>query len=124
MRKHASTIAILGAIVALFALAMILGTRHSSGDGESFVGSDSAATSHIEESHPGYVPWFQPLFEPSSGEVESGLFALQAALGAGLLGFVLGTMRERRRHRSAAATVVAATDPATPDAAAVPEPRS
>ena len=39
----------------------------------------------------------------SSGEVESGLFALQAALGAGALGFVLGTMRERRRQRRSAA---------------------
>ena len=34
----------------------------------------------------------------SGGEVESGLFALQAAIGAGILGFVLGTFRERRKR--------------------------
>ena len=103
MRKHASTLAIILAIVALFAVAMVLGTRQSTGDGETFIGTDSAATTHIEENHPGYTQWFQPIFEPSSGEVESGLFALQAALGAGALGFVLGTMRERRRQRRSAA---------------------
>ena len=103
MRKHASTLAILLAIVALFAVAMVLGTRQSTGDGETFIGTDSAATTHIEENHAGYTPWFQTIFEPSSGEVESGLFALQAALGAGALGFVLGTMRERRRQRRSAA---------------------
>jgi len=70
MRKHASTLAILLAIVALFAVAMVLGTRQSTGDGETFIGTDSAATTHIEENHPGYTPWFQTIFEPSSGEVD------------------------------------------------------
>lgn len=121
MRKNASTIGILAAIVALFALAMILGSRHSSGDEESFIGTDSAATTHIEDNHPGYEPWFKPLFEPSSGEVESGLFALQAALGAGVLGFVLGTMRERRRNRTDAGVVTA--DPHLEVTAAEPESR-
>ena len=120
MRKHASTLAILLAIVALYTVAMVLGTLQSTGDGEAFVGTDSAATTHIEASQPGYSPWFKPLFAPSSGEVESGLFALQAALGGGLLGFVLGTLRERRRHRAAAADGAAASDAA----ASPPEPRT
>jgi cobalt/nickel transport protein len=120
MRKHLGTLGVVAAIIALFALAMILGTRQAPGEGEAFVGTDSAATTHIEASQPGYSPWFKPLFAPASGEVESGLFALQAALGGGLLGFVLGTLRERRRHRAAAADAAAASDAA----AAPPEPRS
>lgn len=61
MRKHASTLAILPAIVALFAVAMVLGTRQSTGDGETFIGTDAVATTHIEENHPGYTPWLQPI---------------------------------------------------------------
>ena len=50
----------------------------------------------IVETHPDYEPWFSPLFEPASGEIESLLFALQAALGAGVIGFVLGRMTAKK----------------------------
>lgn len=43
-----------------------------------------------------------------SGEVESALFALQAALGAGLLAYYFG-VRKGRRQGAAAATAAAAT---------------
>ena len=39
----------------------------------------------------------QALFQPSSSEVESGLFALQAALGGTVLGFTIGRLSARRR---------------------------
>ena len=113
------TIGLVLALIAVFAFSFALAPKAAEGE-EGFVGTDSAATTHIEASQPGYSPWFKPLFAPSSGEVESGLFALQAALGGGLLGFVLGTLRERRRHRAAAADGAAASDAA----AAPPEPRS
>ena len=89
------------ALVALFVVPMLVAPR--SGE-ESFTGTDSAATSHIEESHPGYRPWFNPIFEPGSAEVESGLFALQAAIGAGVLGFALGHYRGRHRAQAEART--------------------
>ncbi len=60
-----------------------------------FKGSDDLATGAINEAQPGYQPWFQPLWKPPSDEVESLLFSLQAALGAGILGYVIG-----RRHSS------------------------
>jgi cobalt/nickel transport protein len=65
--------------------------------GGEFSGSDGQAEAAITASHPDYEPWFSPLYEPPSGEVESGLFALQAALGAGVVGYYFGVARTRRR---------------------------
>jgi cobalt/nickel transport protein len=61
-----------------------------------FAGADGAAVEVIENENPGFEPWATPLFEPSP-ETASGLFALQAAIGAGVLGYVLGVARTRRR---------------------------
>ncbi len=58
-----------------------------------FKGSDDLGTEAILEARPGYKPWFEPLWKPPSDEVETMLFALQAALGAGVLGYAIG-----RRH--------------------------
>lgn len=88
------------AAVALFAIP--LGLRLNASDapeGEAYAGSDGQAENVIAEVDPGYEPWFSPLFEASSGEVESGLFAVQAALGAGGFGFFLGRMSGRRAAR-------------------------
>lgn len=48
---------------------------------------------------PDYEPWFQPLLEPPGGETESLLFALQAALGAGVIGYAIGLYRGRLKNR-------------------------
>ncbi|MBY6686651.1 energy-coupling factor ABC transporter substrate-binding protein [Rhodococcus sp. BP-149] len=86
---------VLGIVLIVGAALMLDAGR--SGDEERFVGTDSAATSKIEEDHPDYVPWFESVFSPTSGEVESGLFALQAALGGLVLGYVLAALRGRRK---------------------------
>ncbi|AZA11056.1 energy-coupling factor ABC transporter substrate-binding protein [Corynebacterium gerontici] len=65
---------------------------------EPFAGTDAAAETLVEDANPGYESWFSPLVGELPAEVESGLFALQAALGAGLLGYVLGAYRERNRN--------------------------
>lgn len=59
-----------------------------------FAGSDDRATAAIAAT--GYQPWFTPIWKPPSTEVESLLFALQAAMGAGVLGYVLGRLDERK----------------------------
>lgn len=58
-----------------------------------FGGADGKAEEAITVLHPGYEPWFAPFWEPPGGEIESLLFALQAALGAGMLGYGLGFLR-------------------------------
>ena len=60
-----------------------------------FGGADGQAEETIMELNPDYEPWFQPILEPASGEVESLLFALQAAIGAGVVGFVLGRITKK-----------------------------
>jgi cobalt transport protein len=62
-----------------------------------FEGADGQAEEAITQTHPDYEPWFSPIYEPPSGEIESGLFALQAAIGAGLLGYYFGVARTKRR---------------------------
>lgn len=68
---------------------------------EIFKGADDQAKEMIGKVQPGYQPWFKPLMEPPSGEVETCLFALQAALGAGFIGYWLGTARTRAKYDGA-----------------------
>lgn len=84
-------------LVILFAVSFALAPRPTSPDEEAFGGTDAAVTTMLEEN--GTEPWFAPVFEPGSGEIESGLFALQAAIGAGVLGFALGNLRGRAAGR-------------------------
>ncbi len=61
-----------------------------------FAGADGLAETAITEINPDYEPWFSSLYEPASGEIESFLFAVQAALGAGVAGFILGRITAKK----------------------------
>lgn len=113
MRKWVVNSLIVLAVALLFGAAMYFGGKQAVDGEESFVGTDAAATEQIESANPDYEPWFAPVFSPSSGEVESGLFALQAALGAGVLGFALGALWQRGRSRHAVDAPRSSTSDAT-----------
>ena len=55
-----------------------------------FGGADDQAEGVIEEVDASYHPWFESLWDPPSGEIESLLFALQAAIGAGVICYFIG----------------------------------
>lgn len=96
MSRNAKINALLLFVVAALAvlpLALGLGDHKE----EPFTGADSEAETAITEIRPDYEPWFSPLYEPPSGEIESALFALQAALGAGVLAYYFGLHRGRRQ---------------------------
>ncbi|MFD7707142.1 energy-coupling factor ABC transporter substrate-binding protein [Streptomyces sp. NPDC059785] len=96
MKRHTKiNLLLLLVVVALAVLPLVLGL----GDGkeEPFAGADAQAETAITELEPDYEPWFSPLYEPPSGEIESALFALQAAIGAGVLAYYFGLRRGRRQ---------------------------
>lgn len=84
------------ALVIALAVVPLMTLKHAE-----FGGADGQAEKAITELQPSYEPWFAPFWEPPGGEVESLLFALQAALGAGVLGYGLGFLRGK--HESAGA---------------------
>ncbi|MBP1926170.1 cobalt/nickel transport protein [Sedimentibacter acidaminivorans] len=65
-----------------------------------FGGADGQAEGVITEINPNYEPWFSPLLEPASGEIESLLFSLQAAIGAGVIGYFFGLVKGKRESNS------------------------
>ncbi|MGK7956014.1 MAG: energy-coupling factor ABC transporter substrate-binding protein [Crocosphaera sp.] len=62
-----------------------------------FGGADGEAEEAIGEIQPTYEPWFNPLLEPASGEIESLLFVAQGSLGAGIIGYVIGLYKGRKK---------------------------
>lgn len=58
-------------------------------------GADGQAEELITEIAPHYEPWFTSIYEPPSGEIESLLFSTQAALGAGIIGYYLGSRKRK-----------------------------
>lgn len=104
MKKHAVTLALLAGIVAVLAISFFLGgLRQDPAAEEGFGGTDSQVTSILDEN--GVTPWFHPVVELGSGELESGLFAAQAALGGIVLGYCIGRLQGRRRTEPAVADV-------------------
>jgi len=82
---------VIAIFVAMFAIV-------SSTTGGEWAGADDQAEDVIAHITGGtYQPWAEPIWEPPSGEIESLLFALQAALGAIVIGYFLGYYRGRQK---------------------------
>lgn len=62
-------------------------------------GADDKPAGVIEQITGGtYKPVAKPIWEPPSSEIESLLFALQAAIGAGVIGYFLGYYRAKKNN--------------------------
>lgn len=87
-----SIVALLGIVILLAVVPLFL---HPESE---FGGADGQAEEVIAGINPDVEPWFAPLLEPPGGETESLLFALQAAIGAGVIGYYLGLKRGEQRN--------------------------
>lgn len=93
MSKSTSNIWLLGAAVVL-SLAPVLIFQ-----GKEFKATDSINITAIEEVKPGYKPWIKPIIKPSGGEIETFLFSAQAAIGSGIVCYILGLYQGRNEHK-------------------------
>ena len=102
MKRHQNLILLIAVVLlAVFPLWLVQKPAPDA-DGkevEIFAGADDQAKDLIAEIAPDYQQWFEPLIEPASGEIASLLFALQAAIGAGFIGYYLGVSVTRERMR-------------------------
>jgi cobalt/nickel transport protein len=67
--------------------------------GRQFGATDSNNSIAIQEIQPGYKPWFESVIKPSGTEVQTFLFAVQAGIGAGVMGYILGLCKGRSEQR-------------------------
>lgn len=94
VNKRPIILLLLVAVIVIFPLAIYNGQGEDEGF---FGGADGAAGEVIEET--GYEPWFSSIWEPPSSEIESLLFAVQAAIGALIIGYVLGYWNAQAKAR-------------------------
>lgn len=90
-----STVEIIVGVVVI--LALVVGALAFAGDAE-WGGADGNVAGMIDET--GYTPWYESvIWSPPSGEIESLIFALQAALGAGVACLIFGYWAGQNRAR-------------------------
>ena len=65
-------------------------------NGAEFSGADDKAKDVISDINADYKPWFSPIWEPPSGEIATLLFSLQAAIGAGVIGYYFGRKSKKK----------------------------
>ncbi|MFP4654757.1 MAG: energy-coupling factor ABC transporter substrate-binding protein [Methanohalobium sp.] len=88
---------IVAALVVLFAAQFLY---VSSATNAAFSGADGEAEGVIQNIAPDYEPIVNPIWEPPSGEIESLLFGLQAAIGALIIGFTFGYYKGKGKNQS------------------------
>jgi len=94
VNKRAIILLALVVVIVAFPLAYYNGKGEEQGY---FGGSDDQGPEYISST--GYQPWFSSIWTPPSGEIESLLFATQAAIGAIIIGYILGYYQGQAKAR-------------------------
>lgn len=88
-------------IIAVLSFCILFLYMSSSTDGVEYKGSDTLGSEQIAEMTGKAEKDYQPLiwqWVPRSGEIESALFALQAAVGGILVGWVFGYWKGQKKN--------------------------
>jgi cobalt/nickel transport protein len=96
MKLELITLTIIVVFIAAFAYV------NSSGNHEWGGADDQPANVINDLTHGSYHPWFNSVWVPPSHEIESLLFALQAAFGSLIIGYFLGYYRAMAKMNAAA----------------------
>lgn len=80
-----------GAVISTTALPLVLLSNAK------FEGADSKVGEIILRDNKQYRPWNEPLWVPPSKEIETLIFSVQAAIGAGIVCYILGFLHGRYR---------------------------
>ncbi|ABN07253.1 Cobalt transport protein CbiN [Methanocorpusculum labreanum Z] len=75
-------------VIVLLVVATLAIVQSGTGDEEGWGGADSGAAEMIDAT--GYTPWFESIWAPPSGEIESLFFCIQTAIGAIIIGYFFG----------------------------------
>lgn len=102
MNSRLKNCLLIAAVAALVILPLVIVKQPSAGpDGkrvEIFKGADDQASTAIQALAPGYKPWFKSIYNSPSPEIDALLFVLQAAIGAGFIGYYVGYSRGRAKE--------------------------
>ncbi len=81
-------------LLGFLAMAVILISAVALNPDSDFSGTDDAGG----DVNPDYEPWLENIWEPS-GELETLFFTLQAAIGALIIGYFLGSNKVKKERR-------------------------
>lgn len=81
----------------ILVIGLIMGPLVYQQDAE-FGGADDQVQNVIGAIRPEYSPWMESPWLPPSGEIESLLFSAQAAIGAGVIGYILGYLKGKNKE--------------------------
>ncbi len=84
---------ILAFLVVAIAVIPLMFLKHAE-----FTGSDDQAEKAITQIKPNYKQRASPIWQSPSGEIESLLFALQAAIGSGVVCYYFGYMKGKSKN--------------------------
>lgn len=90
-------------VIGFAAIAMICIAAFLVSPGAEFGGADGQGEEEIGNINPDYEPWFESVWSPP-GETESLLFALQAAIGAVIIGYFIGNEHGKAARRKESKT--------------------